>query len=322
MSMLVRTFVNCLVLVIAIGLTACSSGGDDGGGAPPVPNYNGASAPAAIDADNAEDIGTTATEASSEAINSDSAGGANPFFPGGVSISNASSADINRTVAEIAKQLADNATMESKPLAATFSYTELGDPNFCGGSFSVPDSVVNSQTVPTSFTITFNNICYDAPNDGLSQMIMNGQIQYSETSNGITIRYINFTVTMDGRTETLNFTMTCDFSSVNGCSYVSDYVGSDGKTYRMENFSVTGSDSTGYNVSATFYHPDYGSVDITTTTPILFNCAPNPQPGSGSLTFMGANGTSGSITFDSCTSYTYCYDDGVVASAVCNTGMW
>ncbi|WP_455366470.1 hypothetical protein [Kaarinaea lacus] len=315
MSMILKSFINLLVLGVVVGLTACSSGGD-GGGAPPVPSYNGATTPATVGADNAQVLGETATEATAEAINADTTSAGSPF---GVSISQASDLTIENKVAEIAKQLADNAKLSNKPLAATFSYTELGDPNFCGGSFSVPDSVVNSQTPPSSFTITFNNICYDAPNDGLSQMVMNGQIQYSETASGFTIRYINFTVTMDGRTETLNFMMTCD--NFGGCSYSSDYVGDDGNTYRLENFSVTGSDSTGYNVSATFYHPDYGSVDITTTTPILFNCAPNPQPGSGSLTFMGANGTSGSIEFNSCDSYTYCYGSSGM-SEVCDTGMW
>jgi hypothetical protein len=316
--MVVKAFINLLVLGIAVGLTACSSGGDGGGGGGNVaPTYNGATAPAAVDATNAEAIGTTATEATAEAINSDTASAGSPF---GISVTESPDLTIENKVAEIVKKLADQTQLRDRPIAATFSYTELGDPNFCGGTFSVPDSVANSPTVPSSFTITFNNICFDAPNDGLNQMIMNGQIQYTSTSSGFTIRYINFTVTMDGRTETLNFTMTCD--NFGGCSYSSDYVGDDGNTYRLENFSVTGSDSAGYNVSATFYHPEYGSVNVTTTSPVLFNCSPDPQPGSGTLSFAGANGTSGSITFDSCTSYTYCYDDGVVASPVCDTGMW
>ncbi|MCI0505579.1 MAG: HtaA domain-containing protein [Gammaproteobacteria bacterium] len=303
--------VNFLSLGMLVLLTACSSGG--GGGGATAPTYSGVTTPAAVSASNAEEISTTATEATEQAIVSNNASNSNPL---GVSITGSTDSEIPKKVAEIVKKLAAQIQFQNIPAAITISYTEFG-PDFCGGSVTVPDSAQESTTM--NFTMTVNNLCYDAPSDGLSQAVMNGQVQYTGTETTFTVRYINFTVTMDGQTHTLNLTMTCDDIS---CTYLSDYVGDDGSIYRVENFNVSGDDVSGYTVSATFYHPTYGSVDITTTSPILFNCSPNPQPGSGSLSFTGSGGTSGSITFDSCAGYTYCYDDGVVEAPVCASGTW
>ena len=69
----------------------------------------------------------------------------------------------------------------------------------------------------------------------------------------------------------------------------------DGKTYRVSDFTIGGSDTFGYTINATFYHPDFGSVTIQTTAPITFDST--GKPNGGTLEFTSGTAT-GTITFN------------------------
>ncbi len=145
--------------------------------------------------------------------------------------------------------------------------------------------------------ITYNNLCMLLP-DFLSEVLTNAQykfngsytMNFTETSNSIksTLR-ITYP---DGSIHTMFYTMECDGDFFN-CEFSSDYIGNDGKTYRVSNVVVGGNESSGYNVSATFYHPDFGYLEIAAND-IKFECAgilPGWQPSTGVLTFTAKNGT-------------------------------
>lgn len=295
------------LLATPIFLTGCSS--DDGGGG--ATTYSGSTSAATISADNAEAVGVAATEATTQAISEDTANESNPFAFA-VASSNQAGDNINSTVSQIIRSMqsqSGNLVSGVTVGAADFA----GDPYYCGGSVTVPDDF-NA----TSGSMTFSNFCYDF----LGPITMNGVITFSETATTLTITYTNFTATFEGESYTINSSVTCSLDAngfVTSCSISSTYTGSDGLIYRVDDFTVSGSPTSGFDVDATFYHPTYGSVTINTTVPVMFECT-GPQPSAGSITYTGSGGTSGSITFDSCSSYTYCFDLG--SGPTCATGTW
>jgi len=285
--------------------------GSDGGGAA-IPQYNGITTAATIDAANAEEIGTGSSQGANEAIATETSSNGNPFFLGADVNSNNSSALSKKIVGivnEINNQLPNNLIS-----GITITSAELMGP-FCGGSISAPDNFSAGGTLNGS--ITFNNLCYD---DGLSgQIIMNGTITFTQTATEISMALVNFSVTFDGGTsESLNATITCDTSFIS-CSFSSVYTGIDGKTYKISDYTVAGSPAAGFTVNGIFFHPDHGSVTFTTTQNIFLNCT-GPQPSAGAISFTGGSGTSGSITFVSCAEYTYCYNLG--GGPTCASGIW
>ncbi|MCW8924190.1 MAG: hypothetical protein OQK69_11260 [Gammaproteobacteria bacterium] len=299
--------ISALIISTPLFLSGCSS---DGGGSSSL-NYTGSTTAAVIDADNAETISTTATEAATQAISESIADESNPF-PLAVDSSNLPSNEINTTVAAIINKLQNQpGNLVTAVTVGADYFTQ--DPYYCGGSITVPD---NENA--TSGKITFNNFCYSI--DG--PVTLNGSITFSSTATTLTITYKNFTATFEGESFTINTSMSCNLDAygyITTCTISSLYKGTDGLTYRIDDFSVTGDPTFGFDVDATFYNPTYGSVVITTTSPIMLECT-GTQPSSGAISFAGSGGTSGSISFDSCTSYTYCYDLG--SGPTCNSGTW
>ena len=297
-----------LILSTPLLLSGCSS---DSGGSSGNVTYKGNISAAVISAENAEEISVAVTEGTTQAVSEDTANESNPFAFSVTSVSTPGK-DINTTIARIINST--RAQTNNLATAATVGAAEFGsDPYYCGGSVIIPDNFETS-----SGKITFKNFCYDF----LGQMTMNGSIKFSQTASALTISYTNFTVSFEGEAYTINSSINCGLDGsgfITTCTISSSFKGTDGLTYRIDNFTVSGDPTFGFNVDATFYHPTHGSVTVTTTSPILLNCT-GPQPSSGSISYTGSGGTSGSITFDSCTAYTYCYDTGVIAD--CSTGMW
>lgn len=296
-----------LILSAPLFLSGCGGGGGNGGGL----SYTGNTSVAAISADNIQKIAKTATEGATQSISEYTASESNPFSLAIIS-SNFPSNEINTTVSQIIKKVQDQGS--NLVTAITIDASDfVGDPYYCGGSMTLPDN-----PSATSGSMTFNNFCYDF----VGQMTMNGSITFSETATTLSVSYVNFTVTFEGQSFTINSSMSCtldEFGWPITCTISSYFTGSDGSVYRIDNFSVYGDSISGFDVDATVFDPTYGSVTITTTSPILFGCS-GPQPSSGAISFAGSGGTSGSIIFDSCTSYTYTYDLG--AGPVSNTGTW
>lgn len=316
---------GALYVALTLGLVACGGGGGGGGGTSLTgPAYSGSTSPAAVSSTNAEPLGKAATDAAVKSVSSEAATGS-PLL-NSVSTASDSSVPTSKLImltAKIAKQAlveSQNVTqsqLQSSLLAAVITSDQLNQEMmtdvFCGGSITVPDNTtVSGNTIDV--TMTFNNLCYT---DGLSsQVVMNGAMRLIETGTSVTVIFDNLTISVDGQTYTLDASSTCDSSGLN-CTV--DFEGSDGTVYRMGDLNVS-EDVSGFYVSGTFYHPDYGSVTLSTTTPMTFNCAPSPQPDSGELAFTGVS-SSGRIIFDSCLGYTYCYTEGA-GPEVCDVGVW
>ena len=277
-----------MLLSVAIILTGCGGGGGGGGGAGTA-TYSGVTSAATIDDTSAETLGTTATEAMSEAVTNDSANDGNPFSLAASITNTPNTSSLSSIVTNIARNAATQMVPLNLPVGLTITSAELGA-GFCGGSITVPDDFGQNDTLNGS--IVFNNLCFDGDEDG--QVTLNGQITFTETATLITISYVNFTVVFNGQTQTVNATITCT-SNFSSCTFSSDYVGEDGKVYRVSDFTVSGNATAGYTISATFFHPDLGSVTIQTTTPITF--AANGNPNGGVLEFISGSATA-TITFN------------------------
>lgn len=315
MRISVMKFIYAIALVATISVMGCSNGG----GSTPnkdndIPAYTGSTSPAAISASNAEEIGTSATEGVVQAVEADTSGDILPF---GVAINNDSTSHLNQKLRDITRRLLDSRRNIDLPLGIVLDgEDDFPGIGYCGGSITVPDDF--GSTSMLNGTIIYNNFCMDA-GEGYGRMTINGSLIFSETETRISMTYRNLTVRYNGETYTMNSTFTCDTSFTN-CTMSSDYTGSDGSTYRMSDVSVSGSDSAGYSVDASFCHPSYGCVTIITTSPITFNCE-NDMPDSGAISYTGANGSSGTISFDNCTSYSGTYNDGS-GGVVSFSGSW
>ena len=306
-------------------LTACGGGGGGGSNAVTGPSYNGAVTPAAISASNSEPIGTSGTDAASQTVNADSALGSTPFAISGQGGGTIPTAELTQLVRDISQKAVDQNQTGNLPAGITYTADQLnqqsGTSDFCGGSISIPDNT-NFNSTTLDVTMTFNNLCY---NDSVNMqtITMNGKLRLIDSSTSFTMIYSNFTMTAsgDGKTHTINASITCDST---GTSCSSDYVGSDGVTYRVADLSVINNGGGAYNISATFYHPDYGSVNMTTASDLYFACGTGQrQPTAGKLVFTGSNNTAGSIEFLDCSSYQYCYDeDTTVVGESCFPGTW
>ena len=282
------------ILFSSLALFGCSSGGgDSAAGASGSVSYAGLSSPTAVNATNAEAL-TTA---------------------GGESIQHgADSSDLEALSANMASAIASAMASAGSPALPT-AYTEIGS---CGGSVSIPDNQVNFNSAPSgpvTFNMTFTNYCDVSLG---AQYLMNGQVVFSfvDISNpaaGFIIDYDGFTINDGSGPITINLTVDC--SNFNTCSIISDYIGSDGGIYRVADFSFTGDASTGFNGSATFYHPGHGSVTITASNVTYGSCGGFPHGGS-----VTANGITGSaqIVFVSDCSYVINYNDGASDIGVIN----
>lgn len=291
-------------ILSALILSAC---GGSSGGTPTSSNtsYSGLTTAAVIDADNAEIIGTSSTEAIANILTGESV----PFLPTSASITTIDSS-MNQTVIDIAKSVANSTPYLNLPLAAdvTISYTELASIDstlaFCGGSATVDDALIASFTeflntgeLIFNGRMTFIDLCVTDPVQG--DLTLNGTVIFTTTAQSSSIKYSNMTVNDGSTIQSFNIEVTCSTLS---CVVTTDYEGSDSNIYRIEGVSISDNGSGTYSISATFYHPDHGSVTIIGTD-LTFNCA-SGFPGSGQITYSSTDGTSGTITFAGCNDYT------------------
>ena len=317
---------SLMVAGASLVLTLAACGGGGGGNSQITgPTYTGVTTAATIDSTNAEPIGKAAGGAAGQAAGSESASSAS--FLGVVSddFSDIPPESFSKLAAQIARQtLEESQTAPSTQSNQTsvsgvvVSSDQLNadtmSSDYCGGSVTVPNNfTVNGSNFDV--TMTFNNLCYD---NGIDPGVyLNGTMRMISTDSSDTIIFSGFTATMfSGETYSLNLTSSCDSG---GFSCTVDFNGGDGNVYRMGNLNVYEGVS-GVTISGTFYHPDSGSVTLSTTTPLTFNCAPDSQPDTGELAFSGEAGTSARIVFQSCTDYTFCYNEGM--GELCDVGTW
>ena len=311
------------LLGAALMLVACGGGGGGGNSVIPL-SYTGNTDPAAIDGANAQAVGVSITEGVSQAIDSETTGSSNPFGAS-LDLNNGNSA-LSRKLAEIGLQVLHDAQSSNLPVGVTYTSSQLNTelvnqgqaPVFCGGSISISDALLNGSS--ESGTISFSDLCFDMsfidPME-TGNLVINGSMTISVSGTTETVTFTNMSVSFGGETFTFSGTVVCDTFTLE-CSTL--FVGSDGETYMASSVSVSGDDVSGYTVNATFSDPVNGVVTVTTTTPITFNCV-GGMPDAGVIAFNSSNGSSGTITFNDCTSYTITWDDGLGGSGVIN-GLW
>ena len=275
-------------------LFGCSS--DGGGGASvATPVYSGSTLPAALTTTSAETMGRAATEGVNEAVNLMATGGSIPFFgPVAVVTDNGNSSAFAQKVNEIATKVLDSSVTEL-PAGAVLSFDQLnaqtGSNEFCGGSVVVPDNIDPNATL--NFTMTFNNLCYD---DGITPLIMNGVLTFTQTETAFTIGFTNFSATIDGKTESFTGTFTCD-ATLGNCAIATDFAGADGNIFRLENVDIDGDEFSGYTISADFYHYELGMVSITTDFAVTYGAC-GAYPDGGVIALAGTGGSSMSVSFN------------------------
>lgn len=280
------------LLLVAFFITGCSSGG--GGAAAPVTSYTGSTTPAAIDADNAETIG----KASGEAIQ---IANSSTGLPVGISVDSNTSDNLT----EINNIIISNLDILTLPSAVDISA------QVCSSGTASRTDPGNVQSGPVDITVTFSNCALtysDITISGTAKMHFD---DIANRNTDFSITYTNFKVTDPNGTTTINMSMVC--TSGSACVFNSDFVGSDGLTHRVSNFSFYGSASTGYNGSATFYHGTFGSVSISATNITYGSCGTYPD--GGSVAFNSTDGSSGTIIFNADCSVSGTWDNGVTVGS-------
>jgi len=299
------------LLLGAFLVASCSGGGgsssDDGGGGGNI-GSTGSTEPASITGNNAEALGIDATEAATKAIEADSADVSLPF---GASITGTISP--SQLAQDINQHILESLQGSNLPLGFTMTGSDFADfPGFCGGSITVPDSWQNGGSLDG--TITYNNFCMDIGDTIYGQVTVNGSI----TMSGDTITYGNLTMSFgNGAVYTCNGSA----SSITSCTTNTVYTGSNGSSYSISDANVYGNEFDGYNVNAEYCNTSYGCLTIETPEPIMFDCS-NGNPSTGSIIFTSDNGSNGSITFDSCDSYTITYSTSSGGAINTISGTW
>ena len=261
-----------IILLTGMALTSCGGSSSD----------SKDDSAAVVNADNADELSVAATVGARAAIDQDKAPTA--FKPS--------------PQASVILKLSEKLARDMSTANRTANQTIEG---VCS-SGSV-DSQSNSDG--TQFTITYNNCTIAGGLELGSSVTANGTLRYTQNSDGsFHFAYENFTITYLGETTTINMVVDCD--SDGNCTYVSDFDGLDGRTYRVEGATVSTTNGYTYTVSATVYDPDYGSITISAN--ITYGSCAAGVPESGSITYTGSGGSSGSVVYNGCDSFTVTVD--------------
>ncbi len=267
MKKILASFSLAIFLVLSLISCGGSSSSDDGG-------ITGVTGPATITTENQEDIARAASLAAAEVKSGNDAPTA---FGAAMSISS----EMTQT---------NEWVLQSLELLNSPTGTDASE--ICSGGGSASIESTSSATV-----VTYNNC-----NVGGVTATGTATIVSSSSGDTFTITYNNFRMVIDGEETVLNATVTC----VNlECTISSQFTDSSGKSYRVDNSSITGNDSSGYSISATVYDSEYGDIEFTATA-IKFDCS-NGFPSSGSISIDDGT-TTALVTFDSCSSYTVTID--------------
>lgn len=269
------------ILVTALMLQGCGGGGG-GGSTSSVPTYAGLTSEARIDTANAEDLSTASVSSALQASIASEAS----------SLSPRSMPSHEAKVLEISPRIAQWIAISSNDLAA----------REVAGLCATGTATTNAADTDPVGTITFSSCGID---DGTgNQIVLTGTVDYSFNQSTDTFDMsFHVSVTYAGETAALNLTIHCvNFSNATSCMVSSDFVGLDGRIYRVTDISVFGDPSTGISVDATVYDPNHGRVTMVTTSAMVFDC-PVGVPSTGTLVISGSDSTSATVSFNGCTSF-------------------
>ena len=304
--------------LMSVALIGC--GGDDSSSDKPASierlSFSGNTSAAQITAANRDAFVTTGGEViSTRALQPDPD---ELQLPYGVALDN-SAVDrglVQRVLQNVAGQITNE--LESLPVAAQSSGRVEGD---CGGYASFEGSETSARVVFSSYCevdeedgnvvlngtmtvtsqssaeLTSSKIEFHALSmtAGGNTVSMTGVMETKSFSNGASEFYLSAKMTANGNTSTVAGGFQCD--SDNNCTF-NDYVKSKAGVVRLDNLTLSKGADELVTVSARFYHPDHGYVELTGTN--LELC-----PGSiasGSLTLDDGEQII-TATFSSCGQY-------------------
>jgi hypothetical protein len=279
-------FVYC----IFVAVTACG-GADGGGGADAAGdgfiggNSTGTGSQlelARIDAANAEQLGTAATEGAKQAVQ-------------------------YQAVSSLGFRPAANSTLDvvNEKLSLRYAARVAAAPP---APFNcITGSVVETDNMDGSTTATFT-MC-----DIGFGLVVDGVVQANRSTVGnittVDLLYDDFSISYLGDVILVDFEAHCttDNSTTETSCDFPGVPGFDGRIYDFSDSTVDGDAVNGYTITATIVDPDHGIFTITTPTPIVFGCA-NGQPMSGALQFTDGNDVLVTVTFNGCASFTVSYN--------------
>lgn len=320
-----RVSVGLLVLLASL-LSACSSGG--GGGANL--SYTGASTAAVLSVDNAE---TLALESFSSGHNA--AGTSDLGALSGVTSHVSSGPDAGLNAARLFRLLHKAAgaaiitsggggqqTLVSLQRSETISGS-------CGGSVS-NSMTINDATLDISLTSVFKNYCEGgvtiSGNMSLTLILDAASVDYGL----MTMTFINLRFRADGESVAMSGNMRFSYyDSVPVLTTNMLIQDATGKVFKIENMIITmaeGVDGSGdyldISMEGRFYDPDYGYVELVTTTPMRVYYLTDNWPSAGSYVLIGANAATVTMTADA-VGYTLELDlDGVAGVDDSISGAW
>ena len=239
------------VILSSIVLTACGGGGGGGSSTGSLNGfYQGATNPATVTNENSSDISENALLGTSKTLKSGEA----PEIPRAANI------DFNDPIIGTLDKITENIASRTTIPTGFVSKVECeisGETiiDFVGVSR-------DAQSVPSNGTIlaTFNNCKND---DGLvingtGSLVYNGLS--AETGEFDNFTYV-FDLTIDG--EPFVGTIECSNSGLD-CEF-SESFSQNGVSYKIEDQSVTGNNTQGYNISFEIYDSRYGYIDVVAT---------------------------------------------------------
>ncbi|MBV1871005.1 MAG: hypothetical protein KUG83_00520 [Gammaproteobacteria bacterium] len=313
-----RRSIYVLPLCALISLVGC--GGGDGGGGGGVTSYGGTRTQASLSTDTSEQLARSATEGAAEATTGSELSSFPSAFGSSTNyeyVDEAVKAVLPGALETLSGSGLPSAFQEEQACAVSGSMVIAADDSLANNID--PNSGLDAeQAFPESGTIEleFRDCREEAGTtiDGLATITFTGGGGFTTVYQNLTVAYTE----LDGTqvVETIeSLTIAC--TDVQTCSVQADFAGLDGRTYRISDVEVTGSDSIGWDVTATVYDPDLGFVEIATTTSLMFDC-PAGVPSTGALTVTGVDSVAASVTYLSCSEFQVCLLEG----NICSTYSW
>ena len=236
------------VILSSIALTACGGGGGGSSAGSQIGSYEGATNPATVTNENSSDIFENALLGTNKTLK----GGEVPEVPLAVNI------DVNDPIIGTLDKITNMIeTRGSIPTGLV-----INEPCLTSGETTIDFVGVSrdAQSFPSNGTIliTFNN-CNDDGFiiDGTGSLVYNG---YSEDRGFKNFTYVfNYTINgepFEGTAECSNFGENCEFY---------ESFSQNGVSYKIEDQSVTGNNTQGYNISFEIYDSRYGYIEVVAT---------------------------------------------------------
>ena len=254
------------------------------------PTYSGLTSDARIDAASASDLTYAAVSGAIQVVT------ANELK--GLSLNQGVSSSVSRLPG--ITSLIATSTDNSQTIYSS-KQTDVSSSHCPGGGSAIQD--INDSGTVTS--LTFKD-CVEPLG-----LVINGMtsITYNSTWDDFVFQ-AHIQVSGSSSTHQQDWTVSCtNVKGAPSCEISSDFMGVDPRIYRLTNASVTGNDVSGYNITATIYDPDQGSIQLTTSRSILYNCMEKWIPSTGAISITGSDGSSASISFVSCSQYTVVVDN-------------